>query len=402
MRSLSHRSAYATNPNDEGNRAAARIEGAGKEVIRLNRGDPAVYFRTPRYILRAYVKALEDGKTYYSKPQGTQELREAIAKRHRRMYGADMSADDVVVTQGISEGLMFLNSALINDGDRAVVFKPYYPLHRNSLNLNGGKPVFCQYDEGRGWDADIDALGHTLKKERGLKYMILANPGNPTGTVLPKSTLKEIAELANEHGLLLISDEIYDELTFNNAKFTSMSEVARGMPHVILNGASKDFDATGFRLGYIAIPENDRFSELLRRKMVDYATMRLCANTPAQYAFAEGISNVSEHRRELGIMLKGIERRINFATRMINESRHMQTVRPNGAFYIFPKLDTKRLRLKDDGEFATKLLEEEHVQLTRGSGFGGPGHIRMVALAPEKILSKAIEKIDKFCRSHSR
>lgn len=402
---LSKRSVYADNPIEEEDRVADELASERKRVIKLNRGDPAAYFRTPKYMIDAYVSALRAGHTGYSDPRGIRELRGAVAKRYLRKYGLRTDFEHVLITQGLSEAIALLNSALIDKGDRAVLFRPSYPLYRQYLKLNGGVEVDGRYDERLSWGVEVDALARSLDmlpRGKTPKYMLVTNPNNPTGTVLGRETLKELVDIANEHGILLVGDEIYDELVFGGVRFTSICELARGMPHVIMNGASKDFDATGFRLGFLLIPEDDKVSTAVREKLADFAMLRLSANTPAQYAFAEGLDNRAGHERALGAMLAQVEKRVAFATRLINESEYMKTVTPMGAYYIFPRISPGRFGLGSDRMFVDRLLKEECVQLTRGSGFGGKDHIRIVALAEEGVLEDAIGRIDRFCRKHAR
>jgi alanine-synthesizing transaminase len=321
------------------------------------------------------------------------------------MYGIETDADNVIISQGVSEALLMLNFTLINPGDRAVLFKPYYTIYLPYLSSFGGRPILERYDEANGWNVDTESLKRSLKihgKSKRVKYMMITNPNNPTGTVLSKGILKEIVDLANEYELLLISDEIYDELIFNKAKFTSVCQLAKGVPHIILNGASKNFDSTGFRVGFIIIPGEDKVSDAVRNKLRDFAQMRLCANAPGQYAVATAINNVEAHRRAVKEMVGEIARRVGFATRLINESKYMHAVEPKGAFYIFPKVDFGSLRIRTDAKFVEQLLREEDVQITRGSGFGAEGYIRLVSLAPKEILETAIGRIDRFCGNHKK
>lgn len=406
MRILSNRSRYAFNSIHENDMLANSMKKAGKKVIIINRGDPPVYFKTPSYIINAFMRALKEGKTGYSSAIGVEELREAVSKRQKRLYNVDSTSDDVIITQGVSEALMFLNASLINDGDRAVVFRPYYAQYVPELEINGGIPILERYSEEDNWSVDTDSLEKMLKRDpkitKRIKYVLITNPNNPTGTVLERKTLKEVVEIANDYDLLLISDEVYDEIIYNKAKFTSISELAKGVPHIILNGASKDYDSTGFRIGFVIIPENDRTSSEIKSKIKDFATLRLSANTPAQYAVAESMNNIREHNKAIKYMVKEIEERANLASRLINGSGYMHAVTPQGAFYIFPRLNMDRLRINDDKEFVTKFLKEECVQITRGSGFGEKGHIRIVLLPYPEILEDAIKRIERFCRRHSR
>jgi aspartate/methionine/tyrosine aminotransferase len=396
-------SKFAGNAIEEEDAFAAKLARSGRSIIRLNRGDPVAYFPTPRYMMDAYVRALRSGRTGYSFHAGMPELREAISKRNRRLYKLYADADDVIVTQGVSEAIMFINSMLINGGDRAVIFRPYYPLYFSSLLVNGGKPIYADYMEDEGYGIDVDSLRKRLRNEKRVKYLILANPSNPTGSVLERKALREIADVANDHDIFIISDEIYDEVTYNGATFTSMSEVSKGIPKAIFGGASKSFDVTGFRIGYAIIPENDGFSATVREKMADYAKMRLSSCTPAQYAFAEALKNTRAHNAAARKMVAEIESRTNFAYDLLEESGNLQiSSRPKGAFYLFPKVEIKGTDLKGDRNLVRRLLVEEGVQITRGSGFGAHDHIRIVSLPDKETLEMAIRKIDKFLDRHSR
>ncbi len=408
MAFLSERGKYALNPIEEEDKLAERLERKGSKIVRLNRGDPAKYFPTPKYIIKAYRKALEDGITSYSSGEGSKDLRGAVSERYSRLYGLKISPDDIIVTQGVSEALTFLNSALINDSDSAVLFKPYYTLYVPWLRLNGGNAILENYDEENGWAVHIEGLEKSLNKAAGrgrserIKYMMITNPNNPTGTVLSRSVLKEVVDLANEHGIFLISDEIYDEIVYNKARFSSLAQLAKGVPHAILNGASKVYDSTGFRIGYIIIPETDKKSELLKERIYNYAQTRLSVNSPAQVAVIEAIKNVSEHKRAIGSMVKSIESRANHATKLLNENSYLKTVEPNGAFYILPRVDFSRLKIRNDKQFTDLLLEKEGIQVTRGSGFGASSHFRIVALPPKEILDYAINRINAFCKAYSK
>ncbi len=404
MLKLSERSVYAWNPIEEEDHLANNLAASGKKIIRLNRGDPAVYFPTPRYIIDAYLNALKSGKTGYSFHAGIIELREAIVKRHKRLYNLDVHPDNVIVTQGVSEAILFANSLFIDQGDSAVIFRPYYPLYPDCLKLNGGTPIYVDSTQENGFRMNPDELRQALKTAKGkkIKYMIFANPSNPTGGVTRRNELKEIVDIANENEIFIISDEIYDEVVYNGAKFTSLSEVSKGIPTMIFGGASKGFDSTGFRIGYALLPESDKFSESVREKMKDFAKMRLSSNTPAEYAFADAMNKIETHDKEIEDMVENIASRVNFVYNRVNESKFLSAAKPEGAFYILAKVDMKKLNFKDDEDLSKKLLIEEGVQITRGSGFGSPDHIRIVALAPENVLDEAIRKIDKFLVRHSK
>ena len=397
---------YAQNPIQEEDPTAEAIANSGKKVLKLNRGDTAAYFPTPEYIIDSYVNALRSGKTGYSSPIGIKELREAVSKRYKRMYNVDVNPSDVIVTQGVSEALLFVNLLFLNKGDKAVIFRPYYPLYHIYSMMFGGNNIYENYVEEDGWEIDTDKLEGSVKKEhkamRRARYLLITNPSNPTGTVLNRKTLEEIVDIANNYNLMLISDEIYDEIVYNGASFTSISEIAQGVPHIILNGASKNFDATGFRIGFMIFSGRDKYSKLARDKCVELARVRLSSNTPAQYAAAEAMSNIKEHSKAIKFMNLRIEEQSNAAVKILNKSGYMKAVEPRGAFYIFPRIDFSALDIRNDKEFVHKLLLEENVHTTRGSGFGSNGHIRIVTLPDKKSIIDASEKIVDFCERHSK
>ncbi|MGC8567651.1 MAG: pyridoxal phosphate-dependent aminotransferase [Candidatus Micrarchaeia archaeon] len=405
---IAKRMKYACSPIHETDSIVEAMKGKGIDVIKLNAGDPTKYLETPSYIVEAYKKALDEGKNAYASASGASELKDAIASRYARLYNLKIDKSDIIITEGTSEALMFLNAALINNNDSAILFSPYYPDYAPYLQIFGGKKIDGFYDESNNWDIDIENLKAKLSiinksgKMKKIKYLLLTNPNNPTGTIISRHALEEIVDLAKEYGLFIISDEIYDEIILGSHKFTSMSEIANGVPYMILNGASKVYNATGYRIGYMIIPGKDSFSEELKYRLNDLAAMRLSANTPAQYAIAEAIKNVDRHEQALKAMISAIESRINTSMKILAENPYLSVVNPQAGFYLFPKIDVKALKIKTDKEFVKRFLEEEHVQLTRGSGFGMPDHIRIVALPKEEILAEALERLNKFCNKYKR
>ncbi len=393
---LSDRSRDINGAINELDSVAQSIEERGTKIIKMNIGDPARYFPTPNYVIDAYIDALRSRKTYYSSPMGLYELREQVAKKYRNL----VTKDDVFITQGISEALMILNSAMINPHDEALILSPYFPPYLPFLKSSGGNPVIFEQDENNGWSVDTDMLRRYIH-DMHLKYMLFATPSNPTGTILSRNVMSELAEIANDNDILLISDEIYDELTYGSARFTSISSVASEMPYVVLNGASKTLDSTGFRIGYIVVHGDGEDMDALRAKVYDYCSLRLSANTPAQYAVCEGMRNGREHKRALAPMVRAIEKRVKIMASAINAIDAMSVIMPSGAFYLLPKIDFDGLDIKDDFDFARRLLLEKGIQTVAGSGFGAPGHIRMVVLQEPDVVEDAAARLAEFCDEHS-
>lgn len=406
MISFSRRSRYIKNPILELDAAAEKLQRSGKKIVKLNRGDPPLYFKTPKFMIDAYIEALRENQTNYSRASGTYELLEAISKRYKRLYNADIGEEKIIATAGVTEGLTFINHALMERGDSAVIFRPYYPQYIPRLMSEEGSPIFMDQIMENGWDMDIDSVEKKLKsmkaqrKLKNLRYMIITNPGNPTGRVLSRKTLEKIAEFANEYNFLLISDEIYDEIVYNGAKFTSMSEVAKDIPHIIFNGSSKNFDSTGFRIGFTLIPGDDKKSVALRDKLKEYALTRLSINTPAQHSVAVGLSNYTEHKKAIDSMVREIKKRVDIVVKKLEENEAISVIRPNGTFYVFPKIDLSGTDFKNVDEFVSASLFEAGVQITRGSAFGAPSNFRIVALPESETLEKAVDRINKMCRKH--
>ncbi|MDE1811153.1 MAG: aminotransferase class I/II-fold pyridoxal phosphate-dependent enzyme, partial [Candidatus Micrarchaeota archaeon] len=334
---LSRRSEFASNPIEEENVLAQRLREKGMKIVGLNKGDPPKYFPTPKYFIDAYVEALRQGRTAYSSIGDENVLKLAIEKRYKRTYKIGLNNEDIVITAGVSEALTFLNNALINTGETGILFRPYYTIYASLLKMSEGRVQVEDYDEKDEWNVHLDNLRKSLAsmkrsgKIKRVKYMMITNPNNPTGTVLRRNTLEGIADIANEYGILLISDEIYDEIVYNGAKLTSIGQVAKGMPHMILNGASKVYDATGFRLGFAMVPGEDRVSTEIKKKLNDYALVRLSVNNPAMYALAAAMNNQKEHNRAVRHMVSEIEKRVNITYKLLNENPHLETVEPNGA-----------------------------------------------------------------------
>jgi len=402
---LSKRSRFAKNVISKESKFAVELTKKGRDIIKLNTGDPAKFFKTPKYIIDAYVSALRKNMTGYSKGDGTLELKKAVSKRYKRMYKMDVDDKSIIITNGVSEALFYLNSEIINNGDKAVLFKPYYPQYLAYLMMHDGKAVSERYNIKNNYGLNIDSLNRKLKKlpKRKLpKYMLINTPNNPTGTVLNKCTLKEVVDVANEYESILISDEIYDEILLGNTKFISIGEVAKGVPHIILNGASKNFDATGFRLGFVVIPEHDKISVQIKDRLYDYVLTRLSANTPAQHAITEALNNVSQHKKELSVMLKEIEARINLSFKILSENEYIDITKPDAAFYLFPKLHINELKFRNDTEFMMKLLEKEGIWIREGCGFGMKNYFRVVSLADKNILNDSLNRMNAFCKQNAK
>ncbi|MCX6775368.1 MAG: aminotransferase class I/II-fold pyridoxal phosphate-dependent enzyme [Candidatus Micrarchaeota archaeon] len=400
---LAERMEHAHHPIRKLYPLAEEIKKSGVEIYNANIGDPVPYLGTAKYIVKAYCKALKDGKASYSRSPGDFEFLDEIAKRYKRLYNLDINSSRIFATHGVSEALIFLIESLIEKGRGAVVFNPYYPLYASTLKLFGGTIVLSTLNEEEGWAPSKEDLEGKIKKAKDegvdLKFILVTNPSNPTGSMCSRKDLEDVVEVAKNNDLLVVSDEIYDEMILVKEKMTCIGEVAKGVPHMIMNGLSKNWGATGFRIGWAIIPEEDEGSKKLREGVGNLATMRLSASTPAQIAGIEALRNVKAHQRFLRYMVRNIRERAEFMQKRLNEINGVSCQKAKGAFYLFPKIDLSRTKFKDDDEFCTELLRKEHVWVTKGSGFGLGNHLRSTALPPVEVLEKVAQGIENLMRA---
>jgi len=381
---------------------AERIEKAGGRIVKVNIGDPVPYFGTPKYILEALEKAVREGKTGYGRSPGEKPLLEAIARRYRRKYGFEVGPDNIFVTQGVSEAIQFLDACLLEEGRGCIMFSPYYPAYIPQLRIYSGEYYLSSCDEENGWAPGIDDLKRQVAKAKedgvDLKYLHLINPCNPTGSVWKRRELEEVAGVARENDLLLVSDEIYDEIVFDGG-FVSMAEVARDQPLAILNGLSKNWCATGLRIGWIVLSGKGEGVQRLHDALTRMGTVRLCPSMPAQWAGVEALDNVKAHKEFLTGLNAEIRRRSVYCWKRLNEIDGVSCQRAKGAFYLFPRVDLEKGGCRTDAEFVHKLLEKEKVWAVQGSGFGLGSHMRIVTLPAIDVLESACAGIERMMKA---
>ncbi len=374
--------------------AAKRYEKAkGRTPLYLNIGDPIKYdWKTPEFMIDAFYKALQDGTNGYAPSEGLDELRHAAAEKEKRVNGINIDPSRVLVTNGVSEAIQFLAGALVSNGSEFLIPGPAYPPYIAFTGYFGGVPVTYRTVEEKGWNPDVDDLRSKIN-EKTVGILVI-NPNNPVGAVYDHKVLKEIADIAGEYNLPLISDEIYDQLTFDKDQ-TPMVKAAGDVPVVGFNGVSKVYLAPGWRVGYVYFHDNDGELEPLRDAMVRQARIRICTNAPAQLATAAALRSDGSHLK--GIMRKLRERRNLIAARL-NSIDSITTTIPDAAFYIMPKIDLRN-RWKNDAEFVLDVLNETGVVFVPGSGFCptyGASHFRSVYLPPPKMIAEAMDRLEAF------
>lgn len=375
---------------------ARKYESTGKQIIYLNIGDPVKYdFRTPEHIKRALIDAVENNKNYYAESEGLPELRKAIVEKESQK-GLSVTEEDVLVTNGVSEGLDMTMASIIDPNSEVLMPGPYYPPYASYVKFYGGKPVeFKLHEDGKPDMEDI--LSKITSKSRA---MCIISPNNPTGEVFDRKSLQQLIDIAAEHDLYVICDEIYDKIVFGD-QFTGIGKVAKDAPVILLNGFSKAYLMTGWRCGYICTNGNSRKLNEIRKNIPKLARVRISTNLPVQIAAVQALQGPQDHIKE---MVEKLRRRRDYVVRSLNAIEGISCKMPQGAFYVFPKINLDS-RWKDDKQFVLDLLNNTGVLTVHGSGFGtafGAGHFRIVYLPTEEVLMQAMDKLERFIYKSSK
>jgi aspartate/methionine/tyrosine aminotransferase len=337
---------------------------------------------------------VDQGSNWYAPSEGLPELRAEIAAKEKRVNGFDISADDVIVTQGISEGIQFLMGAIVNPGDEILLPGPSYPPYVAYAKFFGGEPVSYRTIESEGWTADPGDVEAKITPRT--KAIVIVNPNNPTGAAYDEKTISKIGGIARDHGLLLVADEIYDQLVFDRPP-AAVARIVSDYPVVGLNGFSKAYLMTGWRLGYMYFRDVDGKLNDLKDAVAKQSRIRLCASTPVQKAALAALKGPSDHIKEL---VNKVRTRARLAAKRLNDTPGLSCSEPAGAFYVFPRIENSKWA--DDKQFALDLLKATGVLVVHGSGFDetyGSAHFRVVVLPPESQLEEALGRIRSFMKA---
>jgi len=372
---------------------AAELERQGHRILKLNIGDPVAYdFDTPEHIKDAFIGAINDGKNGYSPSYGIPSLIEAIVSKERSQ-DCDVSTDDIIVGTGVTELLQMLFASMLSPGDEVLIPGPSYPPYTSYVKFFDGTPVPYRTDEENGWQPDLDDMRSKVTDRT--KAICIINPNNPTGALYEESTLRAIMDLAGEHGIPVISDEIYDRMTYERPAVPT-ARTGSDVPLVVLNGISKVYIAPGWRVGYAAFRDPSGALDDVKDGVQRQARARLCPSHPAQVAFRAALEGPQDHIAGTNRTLK--ERR-DIALKRIGEIEELSSTTPGGAFYMFPKIEAPDLQ--DDKAFVLDLLHKKHVLFVHGSGFCctyGKGHFRMVHLPPVELINEAFDRVEEYFR----
>jgi len=374
---------------------AREYEKSGKEIIYLNIGDPVKYdFKTPSHIKQALIDSIQKDFNFYAESEGIPELREAIAEKESRK-GLFVTPEDVLVTNGVSEGLDMTMASIVEPKSEVLMPGPYYPPYASYVKFYGGKPVEFKLTNDSKPDLE-DIISRITSRTRAL---CIISPNNPTGEVFDHKSLKQLVDLACEHSLYLICDEIYDSLIFDG-EFTGIGRVAKDSPVILLNGFSKVYLMTGWRCGYICTNSNCAALDNIRNNIPKLARVRISSNLPVQKAAVAALRGPQDH---IPMMVDKLRRRRDLVIKRLNQISGITCKLPKGAFYAFPKIGISN-RWKDDQQFVLDLLNKTGVLAVHGSGFGtnfGSGHFRLVYLPDENLLDEAMNRIEDFINKQS-
>lgn len=372
----------------------------GKKIYYLNIGDPAAFdFKTPPSLKEALCSAIEKEDNYYSPSEGLPELRQAVVRKEKKINNVDISAEDVLVTEGISEGIQMLLGAIVEKGDEILFPGPTYPPYISYTKFFDGTPVSYETIEEEGWQPNIDDLRSKITKKT--RAIVIINPNNPTGAVYDRKTIKQILDIAGENDLPIFSDEIYDQLTYEK-EFVSAAHVTKDVPVVGLNGFSKVYQMTGWRLGYMYFKGEGKALDALKDGVEKECRIRICANTPVQIAATAALNGPQDFVKDI---VERLKQRRDFSWKRLNEIEGISTSKPEGAFYIFPKIHDVGKIWKTDMDFVVKLLKETGVLIVNGSGFDpvyGKGHARAVFLPPIAELEQAFNALEDFVKKSKK
>lgn len=371
---------------------AKELKGAGVDVVSFGAGEPD--FNTPKNIMDAAIKSMEEGKTKYTPTSGIIELREAICKKLKEDNNLSYNSNQIIVSTGAKQCLADVFMAILNPGDEVIVPIPYWVSYPELIKLADGVPVFVEGKEENDYKYTLESLNKVVNDNT--KAIIINSPNNPTGTVYSIEELKEIAEFAKKHDLIIISDEIYEKLIYEGKKHVSVASLSEDAYNrtIVINGFSKSYAMTGWRLGYAA-----GNAEVIKLMTSVQSHVTSNTNSIAQYAGVEALNGPKD---EIEKMVKKFEERRNLMIDRIKSITGLSIIRPEGAFYVMINLESylgKSINenvINNSVDFSRELLEHEKVAVIPGSAFGLDKYIRLSYATSEELILKGLDRIENF------
>ncbi|MDD7945057.1 pyridoxal phosphate-dependent aminotransferase [Microbacterium sp. NE2HP2] len=381
---------------------ADRLEADGHRVLKLNTGNPAIFgFEAPFQIVRDMIESVPNAHGY-SDSRGILSARRAVVSRYEEVPGfPHVDPDDVYLGNGVSELITMTMQALLDEGDEVLIPAPDYPLWTAMTSLGGGKPVHYLCDSAQGWEPDLDDIRSKVTPQT--KAIVVINPNNPTGAVYSREVLEGIVQIARENSLLLLSDEIYDRILYDEATHIPLATLAPDLLCLTFNGLSKTYRVAGYRSGWLVITGPKAHAKGFLEGIQLLASTRLCPNVPAQFAVQAALSGVQSIEALIAPSGRLHEQR-DAAWQGLESIPGVTCHKPEGALYAFPRLDPEVYDIHDDGKLVYDFLVAEHVLLVQGTGFNwpDPDHLRIVTLPEARVLTEAIERLGNFLSSYKQ
>ncbi|MBT9508538.1 pyridoxal phosphate-dependent aminotransferase [Rhodoferax sp.] len=381
--------------------AARQMEDEGQKIIKLNLGNLAVFgFDAPEEIQQDMIRNLPNSAGY-SDSKGIFGARKAVMHETQKQGVVGVTLDDIYLGNGASELIAMATNALLDNGDELLLPMPDYPLWTAATSLSGGKPVHYLCDEANGWMPNLDDIRAKITPRT--KGIVVINPNNPTGVLYSNELLLGIIEIAREHGLVILADEVYDKVLYDGVKHTALASLSTDILTLTFNSLSKSYRSCGYRAGWLVVSGDKRSASDYIEGLNMLSNMKLCANVPGQWAIQTALGGYQSINDLVGEGGR-LRRQRDLAYELITAIPGVTCVKPTAALYMFPRLDPKIYPIKDDRQFFLELLKETRVMLVQGTGFNWPepDHFRIVFLPHEDDLREAIGRIAKFLESYRK
>ncbi len=380
---------------------ARQMEEEGQKIIKLNIGNIAAFgIAPPDEIVQDMIRNLPDAAGY-TDSKGLFAPRKAVVHYCQEKNIRGVTVDDVYLGNGASELIVMALNALLDNGDEVLLPAPDYPLYTAAVALSGGNPVHYVCDEQSDWMPDIEDIKRKITPRT--RAIVVINPNNPTGALYPESLLLEIVELARQHQLIIMADEIYDKTLFDGNVHTSIASLSEDVLTLTFNGLSKNYRSCGYRAGWMVVSGEKRHAADYITGLNMLASMRLCANTPGQLAIQTALGGY-QSIKDLVAPTGRLCRQRDLAYELLSQIPGVSVVKPKAALYMFPRLDPKIYPIEDDQRFAYELLAEEKVLIVQGTGFNwsAPDHFRLVFLPNTDDLREAVGRIERFLSNYRK
>ncbi|MEY4883276.1 MAG: hypothetical protein RIS34_1130 [Pseudomonadota bacterium] len=381
--------------------AARQMEDEGQKIIKLNLGNLAVFgFDAPEEIHQDMIRNLPNSAGY-SDSKGIFAARKAVMHETQKQGIVGVTLDDIYLGNGASELITMATNALLDNGDELLLPMPDYPLWTAATSLSGGTPVHYLCDESNGWMPNLDDIRAKITPRT--KGIVVINPNNPTGAMYSDALLNGVIDIAREHGLVILADEVYDKVLYDGVKHTAMASLSTDVLTLTFNSLSKSYRSCGYRAGWLIVSGDKQPATDYIEGLNMLSNMKLCSNVPGQWAIQTALGGYQSINDLVGEGGR-LRRQRDLAYELITAIPGVSCVKPQAALYMFPKLDPKVYPIKDDRQFFLALLRETRVMLVQGTGFNWqqPDHFRIVFLPHEDDLREAISRIAKFLESYRK